>query len=344
MSKSISKQEKQPLVTIIVGMYKGEKYLKECIESIINQTYKNLEIILVDDGTPDKCGEIADEYANTDNRIKVIHQKNSGVSTSRNNGLDIAKGEYVCIIDQDDCISSDYVQYFYNLIKINNADISLTRHPFKFFDLYKEEQISKEEKIQIWTAEKATIEMLYHKVVIAPWNKMISRKLIEENKIRFNPDFFGGEGFAFSIDCYQRANKIAVGQRKVYYYRVGNPESGASKYREKMIYSSIEAQKYIKSNFVEETIELDKSWIFSNWHTYCDCLNVMVGCKATKENKELYNQLKRVCQKDAFCALKAPVSAQQKLRGILFKINPFMASKIINHFRIRKFKREGAKQ
>ena len=84
-----------PLVSMIIGMYKGENYIEECIESVQKQDYKNLEIILIDDGSPDRCGEIADLYAKNDSRIRVIHQKNSGVSISRNNGLDVAKGEYI---------------------------------------------------------------------------------------------------------------------------------------------------------------------------------------------------------------------------------------------------------
>lgn len=85
---------KEPMVSIIVPIYNVEKYLKRCIDSILNQTYKNLEIILVDDGSPDKCPEICDEYAKKDDRIIVIHNKNGGVSSARNAGLDIAKGKY----------------------------------------------------------------------------------------------------------------------------------------------------------------------------------------------------------------------------------------------------------
>ena len=100
----------KPLVSIIIGMYKGEKYIKECINSVINQDYSNLEIILIDDGSPDQCGTIADDYAKMDSRIVVIHQTNSGVSASRNKGIDIARGDYICIIDQDDIVSSDYIK------------------------------------------------------------------------------------------------------------------------------------------------------------------------------------------------------------------------------------------
>ena len=135
------------------------------------------------------------------------------------------------------------------------------------------------------------------------------------------------------------AERIAVGHKLVYHYRVGDPESGASKFRESTIHSSINAQQYIKDTFVHETPELLKAWKFSNWHTYCDCLNIMVGCGVAKQYKDLYKELEQVCKSEATCAFSAPISAQQKLRGILFKIDPYMAAKIINHFRIRKFEK-----
>lgn len=328
--------EKMPLISIIIGMYKGEKYIRDCIDSVINQDYENIEIILIDDGSPDKCGLIADEYSKLDSRIYVIHQENMGVSTSRNVGLNACHGEYICIIDQDDVVSSDYISYFYKLIIENNAEIALTPNADKFF----ENNIKIDygtDKVQVWTGERTIIEMLYHKIIIAPWNKMISKKLLDDNNVRFNPDFFGGEGFAFSIEAYQFANRIAVGRKKVYHYRVGDPESGASKFKVSSVKSSIDAQKYIKDSIVNLTPGIMKAWNFSNWHTYCDCFNMMVGCNAKKEYYDVYKILKEKCRKDAFCALNAPVSLQQKLRGLLFKINPYFAAKIINQFRIRKF-------
>lgn len=324
-----------PLISVIIGMYKGEKYIKECIDSVLTQDYSNLEIILVDDGSPDNCGKIADAYKEKDDRVIAIHQDNSGVSAARNNGLDKAKGQYICIVDQDDVLSRDYVSYFYGLIKNYNADIALSPTADKFFDKIKED--SREDRVVVWTGERTAEEMLYHKIIIAPWNKMISKKLLDENNVRFNPEFFGGEGFAFSVQAYQYADRVAIGQKKVYHYRVGDPESGASKFRLSSVESSLNAQQFIRNTFVNPTQELMKAWRFSNWHTYCDCLNMMVGCKATDDYPKEYKNLKSECQKDALLALRAPISLQQKLRGILFMINPYIASKIINHFRIRKF-------
>ena len=330
----------KPLISMIVGIYNGEKYIAECIESIINQDYSNLEIILIDDGTKDNSGIIADEYAKKDNRIIVIHKENSGVSASRNRALDLAKGDYICIIDQDDVVSPNYVSYFYNLIIKYNAQIALTPTAEKFFEKPNFKMKTNDE-VKVWTGNQTAEEMLYHKIIIAPWNKMISRKLLNDNHVRFNPDFFGGEGFAFSVQSYQYATRIAVGSQLVYHYRVGDPESGASKFRKSTIQSSINAQKFIKDTFVNPTPELNKAWNFSNWHTYCDCLNVMVGCGVTRDYNELYEELREVCQNKAQCALFAPISLQQKLRGVLFKLSPYLAAKIINHFRIRKFAKDG---
>lgn len=329
----------EPLITIIVGMYNGEKYICECIESIIHQDYENLEILLVDDGSPDNCGKIADEYAKKDRRIKVIHQNNSGVSISRNNAIDVSKGEYLCIIDQDDIISEDYISYFYNLIKENEADISLTPNVDKFLKKVNR-NCNIKDKTEIWTPERAVIEMLYHKIVIAPWNKMIKRTIITSNNIKFNSNFFNGEGFAFSIECFQNASKIAVGKKLVYHYRVGDPDSGASKFKVEYIKSSLNAQEYIKDTLKFKNRAVNEAWEFSNWHTHCDAFNIIVGCNAIDKNKELYDSIKHKCQKDAMCVLNAPISFQQKLRGILFKLNPNIAAKIINKFRIRKFKKE----
>ncbi|MCR5522214.1 MAG: glycosyltransferase [Clostridia bacterium] len=112
------------LITVIVPVYKVEKYLRRCVDSILAQTYTNLEIILVDDGSPDNCGKICDEYAENDSRIKVIHQKNGGLSAARNAGLDIATGDYIGFVDSDDYIERDMYESLYISATRNDADIS----------------------------------------------------------------------------------------------------------------------------------------------------------------------------------------------------------------------------
>ncbi len=112
-----------PLVSIIVPVYKVESYLQRCLDSIVNQTYTNLEIILIDDGSPDNCPQICDEYAAKDKRIVVIHKENGGLSDARNAGLDICQGEYITFIDSDDWVADEYVATMINLALENNAEI-----------------------------------------------------------------------------------------------------------------------------------------------------------------------------------------------------------------------------
>lgn len=326
-------------MSIIASVYKGEKYLRECIESVLEQDYHNIELIMVDDGSPDNSGKIMDEYAAKDYRMKVIHKENSGVSNSRNIALQHSKGKYVCLLDQDDVLAKDYVSYYYHLIKNNDADVAATPSPYKFFGDVPSFEYRKD-KIDIISGESAAIMMLYHKMVIAPWNKMVSKALIDKFNIHFQPQFFNGEGFAFSIECFLHSKKVVIGHREVYGYRVGDPNSGASKFKEVWINSSINAQQYIKSTFNNPSSSLLKAWAFSNWHTHCDALNVMIGCCVENTHKELYQKIKSVCHEEAYRAFLAPISLQQKFRGLMFSISPYFAAKVINHFRIRKFSKE----
>ena len=114
--KNEDMNDKQPLVSVIVPIYNVEKYLRRCVDSILSQSYQNLEVWLVDDGSPDGCPAICDEYARKDNRVKIIHKKNGGLSDARNVAIDVASGEYICFVDSDDYVASTYVETLYALI------------------------------------------------------------------------------------------------------------------------------------------------------------------------------------------------------------------------------------
>ena len=116
------------LISIIVPVYNVEQYLDDCLISIINQTYKNIEIILIDDGSTDKSGKICDEYAKKDSRIIVIHKENGGVSSARNAGLRIAKGAYIGFVDPDDWIAEDMYEVLYSNAKKYDADVSVCKY------------------------------------------------------------------------------------------------------------------------------------------------------------------------------------------------------------------------
>ena len=117
-----------PKVSIVVPMYGVEQFLNKCVDSLLVQSLHDIEIILVDDGSPDRCGEIAEEYATKDNRIKVIHQKNSGLGPARNTGMAAAKGEYIGFVDSDDWTNACMFEMLYNAAKQNDADIAVSGH------------------------------------------------------------------------------------------------------------------------------------------------------------------------------------------------------------------------
>ena len=116
------------LISIIVPVFNAEDYLEQCLRSIVKQTYTNLEILLIDDGSTDSSGNICEKFASEDNRVKVVHKKNGGVSSARNTGLKLAQGEYISFIDSDDCVDKEYISAMYEKIKKTNSDISFCRY------------------------------------------------------------------------------------------------------------------------------------------------------------------------------------------------------------------------
>ncbi len=174
------------LISVIVPVYMTEKYLDRCVESIVNQTYKNLEIILVDDGSPDNCPEMCDKWAEKDSRIKVIHKENDGLANARNSGIDMFCGDYVMFADSDDYLQDDMVEYLYKLICEHNADVSRCGFYFCYENGHKES-----------ASEDFSVKKLGEKEIICDlltgghtagvvWNKLYKRGIIESH--RFNKD------------------------------------------------------------------------------------------------------------------------------------------------------------
>lgn len=215
----------RPLISIIVPIYKVESYLRECVDSIRCQTYSNLEIILVDDGSPDKCPEICDEYAKKDNRVKAIHQNNGGLAHARNVGIANSNGEYLTFIDSDDYVSKDYVENLFKGLIESKADISIASfHPFKndeIYELHSEsatyENISKVEAIKRYCSINAKYSMPF----ISACNKIYCRRIFDG--IVFPKGKLYEDAFT-TYKLIDNAKKIVFTTSKLYYYRI-NPQS-----------------------------------------------------------------------------------------------------------------------
>ncbi len=173
-----------PLISVIVPVYKVEKFLDRCVESIISQTYKNIEIILVDDGSPDNCGKMCDLWAEKDSRIKVIHKDNGGLSDARNFGTEASGGEYIAFIDSDDYILPEYLQHLYDNLVAHNVDISCCglKEVFGMERLTYFPETNTENDVEIITGKDACFKMYqrgYEVYLVVAWAKLFRRSLIK---------------------------------------------------------------------------------------------------------------------------------------------------------------------
>lgn len=204
------------LISVIVPIYKVEDFLDECVKSILNQTYTNFELILVDDGSPDRCGKMCDDYQKRDSRIRVIHKENGGLSDARNAGMKIAKGEYWTFIDSDDMVSADYLEVLMQTAQQYDADIVQGDYTSDNALLGKAEP----DTVEVFTREAAMVSFLrMGKVHVSAWAKLYKRSCfagIEYPKGRINED---------KLTIYKNiwiSKKIVCVPNWIYYYRLND--------------------------------------------------------------------------------------------------------------------------
>ena len=204
------------IVSIIIPVYNVEKYLIQCLESVINQTYKDLQIILVNDGSTDRSYEICLKYSQKDNRIVFINQENKGSASAKNNGLKIANGYYIGFLDSDDFIELDTIEYMVNMIERNNADIVQC----DFSNIYKNTQEIIDDDIlkeRVLSSEKFLDIFLKDWKSSLFWNKLFKKEILKD--IYFKEGRCIDDEF-FTYKCVMRAKLISISNKKVYNYRI----------------------------------------------------------------------------------------------------------------------------
>lgn len=203
-----------PMISVVIPVYKVEKYLQKCVESVRNQTYTNLEIILVEDGSPDCCPSMCDEFSQADERIRVIHKLNGGLSDARNAGTLQAKGEYITYVDGDDYIDSFYVEYLYFLLQKYHAEMSICC--MRVFTEMKIEPSKGKSEDRAFTAEQALEQMLYQKTFdTSAWGKLYMTSQMRKTlypKGRTYEDLF--TTYKIILQC----RVVAYGERQLYFY------------------------------------------------------------------------------------------------------------------------------
>lgn len=207
------------LISIILPIYRVENYLALCIESLIAQSYKNIEIILVDDGSPDNCPKICDQYSLKDSRIKVLHKRNGGVSSARNAGLRASRGVYVYFMDPDDLVSPRFLEYMYQAIVTEKCDVSICTFTSdeQEFQRVCSGNFSYEKSI---IGKRELLERIVFSTDIAgyTWNKLFKRTLIGD--LLFDESVHMNEDQLFALQYASRVEKAALIQGSLYYYRI----------------------------------------------------------------------------------------------------------------------------
>lgn len=236
-------------ISVIVPVYNVEKYLRQCLDSILSQTYKNLELIAVDDGSTDNSGLILDEYRLKDSRVIVAHQSNQGVSVARNNGLDLATGNYVAFVDADDYIHSEIYEKLITILEDNNADISICTRRRVYQDGTIENFIGGG-YLKVFASHEIKMDLFHSQYDWAnPFNKVYVRRIIEN--LRFPVDIRYGEDLYLAADIWRGVNKAVYLDEGLYYYRY-NPTSASFTLGKNKLIDRINATEHAFEYVIEE--------------------------------------------------------------------------------------------
>ena len=289
---------KNDLISIIIPVYKVEKYLEKCIESVLKQTYTNLQIILVDDGSPDNCGKICDEYAKKDPRIEVIHKVNGGLSDARNVGIAKAKGKYIGFVDSDDYIKEDMYEILINLIKEYDADVSICN----LYDVIdgKEYIRNNENGIQEYSRLEILKEVLLDKNIQSyAWNKLYKKELFDEIKYLIGKKY---EDIGTTFYVFEKCNKIVVTSEPEYYY-LKRSDSLVNNVTESTVldYTDIIIQRYLYTQKnIEELRKYNNYYLAKTLITAHNDIELLgsISEKMQEKYKELYNLVYNIMKND----------------------------------------------
>lgn len=290
--------------SVIVPIYKVEKYLNKCVDSILNQTYRDFEVILVDDGSPDKCPQICDDYAEKDKRVRVIHKKNAGLVSARNTGIKEAKGDYICYVDGDDWVLNNLLQTVWDKA-INKYDVEMVVYSSVRQFANNQEQIPTDVPEGLYNKDKLRTDvypyMMYDLrkpfctglIFPAAWNKIFKREFLlnhycEEERIRM------GEDNAFVFECLYAAENIFFCDDILYIYNQLNPNSMVHRYdpnrfeNNKLLTDYIEKRIGKQEGFIDEQINALKA----GWLIMAVFHEVRCGRKITVASKHIQKKIK----------------------------------------------------
>lgn len=276
---------KSPKVSIILPIYNVEKYLDRCMDSLLNQTLEDIEIIMVDDGSPDNCPQMCDEYAKKDNRVKVVHKKNAGLGFARNSGLEVAKGEYIAFVDSDDYVGLNMYKTLYDRAETEKCDAvfcgfrtEVKQNKWVYSDEVDADKLWRGKDVQLFMLDMIAsgagvkAERLYQMSV---WHSIYKRSIIEDNHLRFVSEReVASEDIPFQVDYLSKANTVAYIKEMFYSYCLNGTSLTATLKPEKYArYKQLRACLLTKSSDAEYVNRVNRLFIgYTRSHLY-DIIN-----------------------------------------------------------------------
>lgn len=253
-------------VSIIIPVYNNENYISQCIESVENQTYKNYEIIIIDDGSTDDSLKLCKKFEKRNDKIKVISINNGGVSNARNIGIKNASGDYVCFIDSDDYVMPTYIESL--IKKMNNKCLVISA--YSVFNEKKDRQVKKINKQKLYIGIDIYLKIVRNELFWnQPWNKMYNLNVIKENKLFFNDKLNMGEDLVFNLNYLNFIDNIFYINKTIYRHRINDNGAMANNNENKLkALSNILLEMYNKENEKEKKCIIKLYYLRTIWNLY----------------------------------------------------------------------------
>lgn len=318
------------LISVIVPIYNVEKYLDRCVQSIVDQTYVNLEIILVDDGSPDNCPAMCDAWAAKDRRIKVIHKENGGLSDARNAGMDVATGEFIAFVDSDDSIEPEFLQELYDAITANNAEVAECATSYvdengNVLRLRESANVTEIGKIE--SLRRLVLEDGIYQTV---WNKLYRREAIGD--IRFEVGKYHEDEF-WTYRVLDRIERLAVVREPLYnYLQRGSSIIGVGFNIRRL--DGLEA-RYLRMQHLQKYEEYAT---LTREHFITDCAWYLTGSlsvlEGTEREQAVETVLKYIRSTDKVSLLRLSGSLKHRALYLMLRTAPVLTAKLINKLKI----------
>lgn len=316
----------QDLITLIIPVYMVESYLDRCISSIVRQTYENLEIILVDDGSKDSCPAICDRWARKDKRIRVIHRENGGLSAARNSGIETAQGEYLAFVDSDDFVSEEFIEALYQACKCTGSQIAQCRYEYVDGDVMTKDREEVTEPTEVFSGKEMIKGMSWRDGAynVVAWNKLYHKSVFEG--VRY-PEGRIHEDEATTHKLFYQAEQVAFVYRYLYGYYTG----GTSITRDKFSLKRLDWEWAVRNRltFLEERQETEilipmyKIYMDGTIDLYYKIKELLQDEQTAKEIKERLKSTYKELKKYGGTPLKTKIGYR------IFLISPMLYKRLL---------------